>query len=65
MSATVPSDPIKYHSPVSMETGTVQPDSDGGATCPCGNQFNFKVWILGYWDCPRCGLVFTVTKGIK
>lgn len=38
----------------------IRPDSDGGAICPCGHEFSFKVWILGAWDCPRCGRVFTV-----
>lgn len=42
----------------------ISPDADGGATCRCGYGFSLKVWLVGRWECPRCGTLFEVTNGV-
>lgn len=37
-----------------------QSDPDGGATCLCGVQFSFNVWLTNYWQCLRCGRMFRI-----
>ena len=46
--------------PVNAVTESIRPDNYGGATCPCGHEFSFKVCFLSEWDCPSCGRHFTV-----
>ena len=45
-----------------MKEAILKPDPDGGATCPCGRGFSFKVWLSDSWECSSCGRLFTVRR---